>query len=421
MAVLDSSRPESKPSPRDDWASNTQEPFRLIGISCDLFCPQRYEAIFINSVQPTLPAPALLEAQKKLGNYIKTAIQVPDTKQWVNLSPFEPHRILPPELDGTDLGLALIEADLRLKRRLASILDPKINTFARDFWNRFRLRIAKFGDTVPVSTFLKVWTCPDIAQIYEHIAADPQDEFSLKFNIPLGNIAFFNAELKLQIMCALDRLALQDYLNSEEFCKSQVNPAILQEINGEFTSLFREKIVPILNEEVKDSPDFQGLRDCFDAIALASCFTEKFRRHPMIKDFIDSGRPEKLTTFRLKVERERESQLHSSQQADREMEKGLGESSRNSPDSPVAIDTPPSNNPNPNRDRIALTEGGEIDFKQIYYKEYLDLYQNGCSQSFHQQFDPAKQQVIAQTYFSGGLCCNFATLANLAIANSERY
>jgi hypothetical protein len=163
------------------------------------------------------------------------------------------------------------------------------------------------------------------------------------------------------------------------------------------------------------------LRDCFDAIALASCFTEKFRRHPMIKDFIDSGHPEKLTTLRLKVERERESQIQGSQQAHREIEKSMGESSRNSPDSSVAIDTPPSNNPNPNLDRIVLTEEGGIDFKQIYYKEYLDLYHNGCSQSLHQQFDPAKEQVIAQTYFSGGLCCNFATLANLAIANSESY
>ncbi len=35
-------------------------------------------------------------------------------------------------------------------------------------------------------------------------------------------------------------------------------------------------------------------------------------------------------------------------------------------------------------------------FQNIYYKEYLDLFQHGSSQSTHQEFDSSQQQLVTQ-------------------------
>lgn len=405
VVLLEASIAEKKAVQSEEslTGSKTSELYRLMGFICNPLFPRQFDAVIINQGKPASVKSTLSNEQKKFMSYLKTAIQVPDTKQWVNLSPYEPNRILPSELEGTSLGLALMEADLRLKRRLASLLNPQTTKVAEELWRQVREKFSEYSFETTMTSFIKVWVCPDKIQIYEHLSDSPENEITRMFNIPKGNVGFFTAELTLQVLCEIDRLALQHHLESDIFHQNRLSPTLIKEINQEFERLFKRVIIPIVNNEVNNSSYFHGLRQCFDALVLGSCFTEKFKDHPMMKNIIDNRRPEKLTTYQLKLKDQQGTQSYSDHQVYSQREASINDFSSHSRRATSTLEDALDHHFSHDQKKIELTQGREMEFQNIYYKEYLDLFEHGCSQSTHQEFDPTEQQLVTQTYFSGGL------------------
>src|SRR3989338_1970696 len=61
------------------------------------------------------PFPTIEAQAQELFNYLLIGLSLPNDKFWVNLRPDAPEQIIDPELEKTDIGKILLEADLQLK------------------------------------------------------------------------------------------------------------------------------------------------------------------------------------------------------------------------------------------------------------------------------------------------------------------
>ena len=329
-----------------------------------------------------LEGEAFIKEQKKLVSYLKNAIQIPESKIWANLNFYEPKRIIPPVLDGTVMGRDLLEGDIRLKRYVPQLLD--INSqFGAEFWNEIEQKYLSRDELSLCSSFIKVWVCPDTLDVIEKKfmesveAGDPLYE---QFNVKLTDAAFFIYESKLQSQCEIDRLALQKFLDSKpNLSPSQIK--LIRDFNQDFLARFREKVVPVLDRAINNSSAFNVLRQCFDALILSCCYKKAFSKHPSVQGFIDNCQPDKITTYQV---RQRMKDFSSYRESNREI---LTQA-------------------------IELTEEEtEIDFRSIYYREYLDLFSNGSAKSSSQEFNPNTNQLITKHFFSGAV--DFRNLSSM--------
>ena len=113
--------------------------------------------------------PAMIKAQSlRIAKYFLAAVTVPADQLWVNLSPFEPDRIIPDQLGITLLGADMLAQDYVLKQFTASQIYPE-NEPGREFWrNIYKAAQEQFGTIdIPVDTFNRVWISPLKAEVYE--------------------------------------------------------------------------------------------------------------------------------------------------------------------------------------------------------------------------------------------------------------
>ena len=76
------------------------------------------------SNSPNSLTPKLQDATQELFNYFLIGLSLPNDKFWVNLRPDAPEQIIDPELEKTDMGKIMLEADLQLKKDTASLTSP---------------------------------------------------------------------------------------------------------------------------------------------------------------------------------------------------------------------------------------------------------------------------------------------------------
>ena len=67
----------------------------------------------------------LQESAKTLLKFFLIGVTLPNEKFWVNLRPDSANQIIDPELEQTDLGRILLEADLQLKKDTAAFTSPE--------------------------------------------------------------------------------------------------------------------------------------------------------------------------------------------------------------------------------------------------------------------------------------------------------
>ena len=94
------------------------------------------------------------ESTQELFNYFLIGLSLPNDKFWVNLRPDAPEQIIDPELEKTDMGKIMLEADLQLKKDTASLTSPQ-NPEGREYWDKLYKRAGElFGSeniTIPPS------------------------------------------------------------------------------------------------------------------------------------------------------------------------------------------------------------------------------------------------------------------------------
>lgn len=223
------------------------------------------------------------KALKHLINYFLGALTIPQEKLWVNLSPYESHRIIPEVLDRTDIGKNLLFTDFNLKRLSSYLIRPDIKQSQR-FWQQV-IKITK-AKNIPIDSLYKIWIVPEKALVYEYKHYQNSQEW----------ITVCIKEAKLRVMLEDDYLAIQgNHLakNDYIFCKKN---KYKKEYYREIKEIFKKEVLPIIDKEVNEGISFAPLRQLVTSVILANYFKSKVREHNIYLHYIDK---EKISRLQL--------------------------------------------------------------------------------------------------------------------------
>ena len=188
----------------------------------------------------------------KLVKYFLASLTIPEKDLWVNLSPYEKDRIIPPSFGLTEMGRDLLAEDYILKQITASLIYPE-DKIGKRFWNRIYEEAQKRFKTtdIPVNTFNKVWIVPEKAIVYENTKAGTA----------------YVVESKLKVMLEQDYLALSKNHTHHEG----------EGINALGSQIVREIVIPELTKEVNENKNFAKLRQIFNSLILATWYKKKIK------------------------------------------------------------------------------------------------------------------------------------------------
>ena len=202
---------------------------------------------------------------RKLVKYFLASLTIPDEDQWVNLSPYEKHRIIKDDFGKTEMGRDLLAEDYLLKQITSSLIYPE-DGLGKKFWDKVYERAWKEYHTtdIPVNTFNKVWIVPDQAYVYES-----------------GNAAYI---LKSHLKVMLE----EDYLSLKKHAGIMPGQASNAHIIG--SQVIREIILPELEHEVNEGKNFAALRQMFSGMILATWYKRALKESLLGKVYADKDR-----------------------------------------------------------------------------------------------------------------------------------
>ena len=207
----------------------------------------------------------LKEESAKLIKYFLASLTIPEKDLWVNLSPYEKGRIIPPNFGDTEMGEQLLAQDYLLKQVTASVLYPE-GEIGREFWRKvYTAAYEKYGThNIPVKTFNKVWIMPDKAVVFENSV----------------NNSVMVVQSSLKVMLEEDYLALN---------KSGKNVAP-QSSSALGSQIVREIIIPQITKEVNEGKNFAALRQVYSSLILASWYKYKLKHSLLNKGYADQSK-----------------------------------------------------------------------------------------------------------------------------------
>ncbi|MDE1920303.1 MAG: hypothetical protein KGI24_02510 [Candidatus Omnitrophica bacterium] len=202
----------------------------------------------------------------KLTKYFLASLAVPDSDQWVNLSPYEKDRIIKSDFGKTEMGRDLLAQDYLLKQITASLIYPE-SKIGKQFWKKVYAQAQKqYGTTdIPVNTFNKVWILPDDALIYEK-----------------GNTAYV-IKNHLRVMLEEDYLSLQKHAG--------ITDVVSRGPKGDEASrIIRQIVLPQLQKEVNEDKNFAPLRQVYSGMLLAAWFKQTLKHSLLAEIYANKGR-----------------------------------------------------------------------------------------------------------------------------------
>ncbi len=202
----------------------------------------------------------------KLIKYFLASLAVPDTDQWVNLSPYEQDRIVPDNFGLTEMGRDLLAQDYLLKQISASLTDPDTD-LGKKFWDGvYAQAYQKFGTTdIPLDTFNKVWITPDKAVVYEK-----------------GNTVVV-LENHLKVMMESDYRSMQANVLATGIVEDNEAVKISKQV-------MREVIIPAIEKEVNEGKNFAPLRQVYSGMLLATWYKMALKETILGKLYADQGK-----------------------------------------------------------------------------------------------------------------------------------
>lgn len=209
------------------------------------------------------------EAQKneeytKLVKYFLASLTVPDSDQWVNLSPYENDRIIKDNFGKTEMGRDLLSQDYLLKQITSSLMYPE-SGLGKNFWNQvYERAYQEFGNAqVPVNTFNKVWIVPDEALVYES-----------------GNTAYV-VKSHLKVMLEEDYLSLDKHSAVSE---------VPNKAHAISSKMIKQIILPALEKEVNEGKNFAQLRQIYSGMVLATWYKAALKESLLGKVYADKAK-----------------------------------------------------------------------------------------------------------------------------------
>lgn len=177
------------------------------------------------------------KAARKCVEYLYTCLSLPDDALWVNLKPGARYSIIDADLSRTDLGRILLAADLRLKKDVSELTNPRTVT-GREYWNRLYRRAEELGVTRDIPVNSRVWVGAGDIAVHERN----------------GGIEIVKSELRV-------------YMQTEEVVIA-AEPR-LRQLQEYACRLMQELIVPALQVKVNSHYAYWEVRQVFRAMILA--------------------------------------------------------------------------------------------------------------------------------------------------------
>jgi len=226
-------------------------------------------------------AATLTSESERLIKYFFATLTIPEKDLWVNLSPYEPDRIIAPFFSQTDMGRDMLAQDYVLKQLTASLMYPE-NEMGELFWDRIYEEMFKVYGTrdISIDTFNKVWILPEKAVVYEQ-----------------GTSAYV-IERHLKVLMEEDYLVLQNELNNAD---SHLNNSISQNEQQRDSQLLKSKsklaskiikelIIPAIEKEVNEGRNFALLRQIYNSMILASWYKVNLKKGLLAKIYVDQNK-----------------------------------------------------------------------------------------------------------------------------------
>jgi hypothetical protein len=183
---------------------------------------------------------------KKAVEYFFLGLALPDDKFWVDLNPSGLTQVMDNDLAGTGLGRILLAADLRLKKDMCELTNPRKSKPGRMYWDRLYAKADELGVPDQLPVFNRVWIRP-------------------------GEVKLVRTSHRIAIARSALQVCFEDNLDAHADAKAKQ----LQEYAG---SLMRELIIPELNARVNESLYYADLRQVFSALILARQYRENAGR-----------------------------------------------------------------------------------------------------------------------------------------------
>ena len=209
----------------------------------------------------------------RMAKYFLASLAIPEDQVWVNLSPYEPDRIIPGALGKTLLGKDMLSLDYLLKQVASSLTDPK-QSLGKEFWDRVYARAREeLGTTdIPMDTFNKVWIVPQDAVVYEH-----------------GNSALV-VRRHLKVLMEEDYVALEKGLGAGSYGLDGRSDGDQAKASDLSSRVMKEVIIPAIEKEVNESREFAKLRQIYDAMILAVWYKKNLRESLLGQVYVDRSK-----------------------------------------------------------------------------------------------------------------------------------
>jgi hypothetical protein len=239
--------------------------FELEGIRFSENAPYHVDAMFIQADPEAVKGFSLRQESSRQMRYFLAALAVPEEDLWVNLSPWEPERTIPPILGMTELGQDMLAQDYVLKYITALLMHPDTSS-GREFWQRVYARAyAKFGTVdIPVSSISKVWIVPQRAVVAQGKNAEG-----------IGGAVVTQARLNVMVDA--------DY---QFMRKISAVPGTEEGLDSLARDILREVIVPVLEQEVNEGEAFARVRQIYKALILAHWFRQHMHAGPVANGYV---------------------------------------------------------------------------------------------------------------------------------------
>ncbi|MBF0478951.1 MAG: hypothetical protein HQL26_05675 [Candidatus Omnitrophica bacterium] len=233
-------------------------PAHLKGMVIDPNNPFKFDFIIHRGDEELSPDQKQME-YAKLIKYFLAALAVPDTDQWVNLSPYEKNRIIPDSFGKTEMGRDLLAQDYLLKQISATLVNPD-GELGKQFWSKVYDQASKQFKTsdIPTDIFNKIWITPDKAVLYEK-----------------GDTVYV-VENHLKVILEEDYFA-----EKENHLSSPVSP---------LSSLIKKILLPAIEKEVNEGKNFAPLRQVYSGMLLATWYKIALKESILGKVYANQGK-----------------------------------------------------------------------------------------------------------------------------------
>jgi len=185
------------------------------------------------------------KATQKTLEYFFIGLAINEDRFWVDLNPYQADRVIDQSLENTDLGRIMLNADLRLKEDVTTLINPQVSKTGKEFWRRLFEKAQELGVTeIPVMT--RVCIVPA-----ETIAYETENQFSI---------------IKSSLRVILKDSGYRDKIKDDR----------LLELDDFSYNLMQELILPELDKRVNEAYTYADLREVYNALILAQWYKGKF-------------------------------------------------------------------------------------------------------------------------------------------------